>query len=154
MAAPTPASRRQLRPAWRKESWRARSRGSRWPAGSPTRWRTRWRTRRMRARRARRRWESGRCSTRTGRVLVVRVAVLAAAAHAISSRAGGEREDGRACARRTRAVSVDAVDHPVRQVAGVLPHHCKVTLSVTLSVTPFVWCNGFHPKNRVLHPLK
>ena len=56
VAAPTPGSSRQLRPAWRKESWRARSRGSRWPAGSPTRWQTRLRTRRMRARRARRRW--------------------------------------------------------------------------------------------------
>ena len=36
---------------------------------------------------------------------------------------------------------------------GRLPHHSKVTLSVTLRVTPFYWCNGLHPPNRVLHPL-
>merc|ERR1712008_520405 len=31
--------------------------------------------------------------------------------------------------------------------------HSKVTLSVTCSVTPFYWCNGLHPQNRVLLPL-
>ena len=48
-----------------------------------------------------------------------------------------------------------AADAAVSALLALLGHgeHSKVTLSVTLSVTPFYWCNGLHPQNRVLHPL-